>query len=255
MTAAIRGHRVGVRFQFDRQRRPITPALARIRRRCTESWGLQGVDLELGPGNSVALIGGNGAGKTTLLRVVAGVLSPDAGTIEVTGRIGSLLSVEAGLLPRLTGRENCRLLGVMAGASGSEATAATDEIEARAGLGQAFDRPVSSYSQGMQARLGFAAIEQYDPDVLLLDEVHDAVDQDFRSAINDRVQWTVRRGGIVLVAGHELEELEKICGSAIMLERGRIGAVGPFAEVAGRYRSEVVTGDDREAGATSRSRA
>src|SRR5436190_7030121 len=115
VSALIRVEGLGVRFQFDRQGRPVTPAVARIRRHCTSAWGLRAVKLEIAPGECVALIGPNGAGKTTLLRAIAGVLAADEGKVEVHGRLGPLLSVEAGLVRLLTGRESCRLLCAVAG--------------------------------------------------------------------------------------------------------------------------------------------
>ena len=113
MSARIAAADVGVRFQLDRQHRPVTPTLARLRRRCTTFWALRGISFEIEPGAGVALIGPNGAGKTTLLRLMAGVLVPDEGEVLVHGRIGSLLSVDAGLMPVLTGRENAVLLGAL----------------------------------------------------------------------------------------------------------------------------------------------
>ena len=176
MSARIVAEGLGVEFRFDRQRRLVSPTLARLRRTGTSSWGLREINLEIGPGEAVALIGRSGGGKTTLLRTIAGVFVPDAGTIRVDGRIGSLLSVGAGVMGVLTGRENAQLLGVLAGLSLRESRRATSSVQAASGLGSSFDRPVSSYSQGMRARLGFAAADEADPTVLLLDEVHEALD-------------------------------------------------------------------------------
>ncbi len=114
MSTAVRANGVGVRFLFDRDRRVVT-RLARLRRRGAEAWGLRDVTLEVGAGEAVALLGRSGAGKTTLLRVIAGVLPADVGDVVVDGRLASLLSVGAGLMAPLTGRENAALLGVLAG--------------------------------------------------------------------------------------------------------------------------------------------
>ena len=176
MTAFMRAENVGVRFHFDRQRRVVTPTMARLRRRGATTWGLARVSFEIGPGESVALLGASGSGKTTLLRLMAGVLEPDSGSLEVGGRIGSLLSVDAGLMTPLTGRENSKLLGVLAGLSRGGSKAALEGVGERSRLGPAYDRPVSSYSQGMRARLGLTVAEETGPEVLVLDEVHEALD-------------------------------------------------------------------------------
>ncbi len=226
MSARIVATNVGVRFNLDRQHRPATPALARVRRRCTTIWGLRGLSFEIEPGAGVALIGANGVGKTTLLRLLAGVLAPDEGQVAVRGRIGSLLSVDGGLMTLLTGRENATLLGVLAGLPRERVRAALPLIASRAGLEEAFDRPVSTYSQGMRARLGFAVIEQTNPEVLLLDEVHEAMDEAFRRDLAARAGEIRGRGGIVVAAGHDHAELARLCdrgmlfgGSGIALGR------------------------------------
>jgi ABC-type polysaccharide/polyol phosphate transport system ATPase subunit len=222
---------VGVRFIFDRQQRPVTPTAARLRGRCTSAWGLQNVTVSIGPGESVALIGPNGAGKTTLLRTMARVLYPDRGTLQVNGRVGSLLSVEAGLTGALTGRENAILLGVIGGQTRSRARREAVAIGARSELGKAFDRPVSTYSHGMRARLGFAAVEHSEPEVLLLDEVYEALDEEFRSRVEERARELIRVGGIVVAAGHDHPELGRLCGRALALDGGRVSRDGSFAEV------------------------
>jgi ABC-type polysaccharide/polyol phosphate transport system ATPase subunit len=212
----------------------VTPAIARVRRHVIEHWGLRDVDLEVGAGEGVGLIGPNGAGKTTLLRVLAGVLPADEGKLEVRGRIGPLLSVHSGLVPLLTGRESCRLLGVLAGLDRSEARRALGEIKRRSSLGDAFERPVSSYSQGMRARLGFAAVDQVSPQVLLLDEVHEALDREARGVLEARVAEIRGEGGIVIAAGHDHAALGTLCNRGVVLHDGRVHSDGPFTEVAAR---------------------
>jgi homopolymeric O-antigen transport system ATP-binding protein len=235
MDARVEVESAWVRFLFDRQRRPVTPGLARIRRNCTEGWGVRGVDLRVDAGESVALIGANGAGKTTLLRIVAGVLAPDAGRVSVRGRVGSLLSTEAGLMSLLTGRENSMLLGVLAGMSRADSRASLEAIRVRSELGDAFDRPVSSYSQGMMARLGFAVVELAEPKILLLDEVHEALDHEFREFVGRRARTILDGGGIVLAAGHDHAVLKDLCGRAVLLEAGAVQADGSFDDVLDLY--------------------
>lgn len=219
MKAEIVVENLGVRFDLDRQKRPTTPALAHVRRGCSTLWGLHELSCHVPAGAGVALIGPNGVGKSTLLRVMAGVLEPDCGTIRVCGKVGSLLAVGAGLMPRLTGRENSLLLAVLAGMRRREARAALDEVRERSELGAAFERPVSTYSLGMRARLGFSVIEQTRPDILLLDEVHEAIDAGFKQHVESYAEELRLRGGIVIAAGHDVHELGRLADSAIRLGR------------------------------------
>jgi ABC-type polysaccharide/polyol phosphate transport system ATPase subunit len=229
---------VGVRFLFDRQSRVVTATLAHLRRRGSETWGLRDVTFELEPGDAVALIGSSGSGKTTLLRTIAGILTPDLGRIDVEGQVASLLSIDAGLMPVLTGRENARLLGVLAGLPRADARRRLAAVHERTGLGAEFDRPVSSYSQGMRARLGFAVAEQVEPSILLLDEVHEALDHEFRIIVEERAAETVRGGGIVVAAGHDHPMLERLCTRALLLEHGRLVRDGSFEEIQTAYLGE-----------------
>lgn len=225
MTSRIVATEIGVRFQLDRQRRPVTPTLARMRRHCTTTWALRGISFEITAGSGVALIGPNGAGKTTLLRLMASVMVPDEGSIVVDGLVGSLLATDAGLMNPLTGRENTVLLGALAGLPRQQVRESLEAVNARAGLEQAFDRPVSTYSQGMRARLGFAVIEQRDPTVLLLDEVIEAVDEEFRRELAARAAEIRRRGGIVVAAGHDHAELARLCDRGLMISSSGVEEV------------------------------
>jgi ABC-type polysaccharide/polyol phosphate transport system ATPase subunit len=225
----------GVSFLFDRQKRVVTPALARLRRRGSTEWGLRGVEARVGPGEGLALIGLTGSGKSTFLRLLAGVYLPDEGRLDLKGRIGSLLSVQAGLLTPLTGRENSVLLGVLGGLTRAEAKRRLGAIKERSGLEDAFERSVSSYSHGMRARLGFAVAASSNPEILLLDEVHEAVDQHYREVIESCAQDVREAGGIVVAAGHDHAVLERMCDRAILFDRGRVAADGPFQEVRAVY--------------------
>jgi ABC-type polysaccharide/polyol phosphate transport system ATPase subunit len=227
----IRLEGVGVQFAFDRQQRPMTPIAAKFRRRTTTSWALDNLDLEFEGGESIALIGPNGAGKTTLLRVLAGVLPADSGSVTIDGVVGSLLSIRAGVTALLTGRENAMLLGVLTGLSRAESRYALEDVRERSGLGDAFEHPVSSYSQGMRARLGFAVVDRLEPQILLLDEVHEALDHEFRLGMEERALEIVDRGGIVVAAGHDHAELSRLCERALLLEDGHVAAQGPLAEL------------------------
>jgi ABC-type polysaccharide/polyol phosphate transport system ATPase subunit len=234
--AEIRVEQLGVRFDFDRLSRVVTPTLAHIRRIRATAWGLRGVDFHLAPGAGVALVGPTGSGKTTLLRVLAGVMPADEGRVRIRGRVGSLLATEVGVQALLTGRENALLLGVVAGLSLAETRGRVDEVAERARLGDAFDRPVHTYSEGMRARLHLAAIYGIAPDVLLLDEVFEALDHEFRAIVESYAHELRERGGVVVVAGHDHPALERICPRALWLDRGHVRAEGRFTDVIAAYR-------------------
>jgi ABC-type polysaccharide/polyol phosphate transport system ATPase subunit len=230
---------IGIEFVFDRHMRVVTQGEARIRGRGLTTWGLRDVSFEIGAGQGTALIGPSGSGKTTLLRVLACVYTPDVGRLEVHGRVASLLSIDAGLLSLLTGRENALLLGVLSGLSRRASMRALDAVKERSKLGDAFERPVLTYSQGMRARLGLAVAEERDPQILILDEVHEALDHEFRHFLQERAQAIVDAGGIVIAAGHDHGMLASLCSHALWLDGGMLRAHGPFEDVQPRYLAAV----------------
>jgi ABC-type polysaccharide/polyol phosphate transport system ATPase subunit len=233
--ASLHAAGLGVRFQFDRHRRVVSPTVARLRRRGPIVWGLRDIDLAIAAGEGVALVGSIGSGKTTLLRALGGILPADEGAVTVDGRIGTLLSTQAGLLSLLTGRENTLLLGVLYGLTRRETQAALDEIKDRSQLGDAFELPVATYSEGMCARLGFAVATYRPVDVLLLDEVHESLDHEFRLVVSEHAEAIRGRGGIVVAAGHDHGALEAICDRAILLEGGRVSRDGDFHPILDEY--------------------
>ena len=238
----INAERVGVRFQFDRHRRVVTPKASRFRPAATTTWGLRGVSFAASAGEGIALVGRSGSGKTTMLRTLAGVYVPDEGRLRVHRPLASLLAVDAGLLALLTGSENALLLGVLGGLSRRESKRALDAVKERSGLGDAFEYPVSAYSQGMCARLGFAVAEELEPRVLLLDEVHEALDHEFRAIVQERARTLIGTGGVVVATGHDHPLLEQLCDRAIYLDNGTVAADGPFRDVQRAYLEDVRTG-------------
>jgi len=233
---------VGVQFFFNRHLRVVTPGEARLRGHGTTTWGLRDVAFSIGSGEGTALIGPSGSGKTTLLRVLAGVYEPDHGQLKIRGRVASLLSVEAGLMSLLTGRENALLLGVIGGLSRRTMVRAIESVKGRSALGDAFERPVLTYSQGMRARLGLAVAEELEPQILLLDEVHEALDHEFRAFLQDWAHRMLARGGIVIAAGHDHPMLSSLCTRAIWLDGGSVCEDGPFDVVQPRYLAAVREG-------------
>ena len=234
MTAVL-ADGVGIHYLFDRQQRTVSPTIARLRRTSDEIWALRDVSFEMRPGDGVALLGASGSGKSTLLRTIAGVLEPDTGRLERSGRVGSLLSVHAGVMAALTGSENTLLLGVLAGMTPQQARAEIEEVRRRSGLDEQYEHLVGSYSQGMRARLGLAVIERTEPSILLLDEVHEALDHEFRDHMEAYAHELLAAGGIVVATGHDHPMLERLCTRALELEAGRVVADGEFSEVQRHY--------------------
>jgi ABC-type polysaccharide/polyol phosphate transport system ATPase subunit len=234
-TGEARAENLGVSFDFDHRSRVVTPTLSRIRRIRATTWGLRGVNLHFEPGAGVALVGPTGSGKTTMLRVLAGVIPPDDGNIEVRGRVSSLLATEAGVGIQLTGRENAMLLAVLAGLSYGEAVESMEFVGERARLAEAFDRPIYTYSEGMRARLHFAVIQAITPQILLLDEVFEALDHEFRGLVAEFARQLRDQGGIVVAAGHDHPALNRICDRGVWLDHGEVRRDGPFEEVISAY--------------------
>jgi lipopolysaccharide transport system ATP-binding protein len=228
----IEAEDVGVHYIFDGQMRTVSPTMAPLLRRSGgETWALEGVTFAIAPGEGVALLGASGSGKSTLLRTIAGVLVPDVGRLDTHGRVGSLLSVQAGVMAALTGRENTLLLGVLAGMTPRKARAEMEEVKRRSGLGEHYERLVASYSQGMRARLGLAVIERTEPLILLLDEIHEALDHEFRDHVSAYAHDLVARGGVVVATGHDHPMLERLCTRALLLKQGRLVADGDFKAI------------------------
>ena len=225
----------GVRFYFDRHLKVMTRNGARLRPHGSTKWGVRNVSFESAGGEGIAFIGRSGSGKTTMLRLLAQVYWPDEGEVAVRGRVASLLSIDAGLLSLLSGRENAMLLGVLGGLSRRASRRALESIKERSRLDDAFDQPVSTYSQGMRARLGFAVAEEVEPQILLLDEVHEALDHEYRDFVQERAQQIIEKGGIVVAAGHDHPMLARLCKRALWLQDGVIREDGPFDQVQRRY--------------------
>ena len=202
-----------------------------VRQPADEFWALRDVSFDLVHGESLAVIGPNGAGKSTLLQVLAGIILPSEGTVEVDGLISSLLTLGAGFDQELTGRENIRLAGAFLGIQGKEMAERTPGIIEFADLGPFIDAPIRTYSSGMRARLGFSIATSVDPDILLLDEVLATGDEVFRAKSKARVLDLVRAAKGVVFVTHDMNWVVEFCNRAILLQKGRIVAEGDPAEV------------------------
>jgi ABC-type polysaccharide/polyol phosphate transport system ATPase subunit len=199
-------------------------------------WALRDVSAEIVPGEAVGLIGRNGSGKSTLLRVLAGIIRPTTGTVQVDGRIGSLLELGAGFHPDFSGRENVYLNGSIQGLRRAEIRQRFDEIVAFAEVEHAIDRPVRTYSSGMAMRLGFAIAAFLQADVLLLDEVFAVGDENFQRKCFGVIAAFKNQGGTILFVSHDAQAVERLCERSILLSHGERAYDGPTHEAIVRYR-------------------
>jgi lipopolysaccharide transport system ATP-binding protein len=186
---------------------------------------LRDVNLTLGPGDRLGLIGSNGSGKTTLLRCLAGAYAPDKGYVEVNGRIASLLDLSMGIDPSATGLENIRLRGLVAGMSPREIAAKTEEIAEFSGLGPFLAMPMKTYSSGMQGRLAFATATAAEADILLMDEWIAVGDADFRQQAQDRLTSLLEQAHILVVASHEPNLIRSVCNKVMRMDHGQASEV------------------------------
>ena len=186
----------------------------------TEVTALSHVNLELRAGDRLGLVGHNGSGKTTLLRALSGAYEPDDGQVEVQGRIAALLDLSLGIDPLVTGFENMRLRGRIAGLSAREVEARMDEIAEFSGLGAFLAMPVKTYSAGMRARLAFAAATAVEADVLLMDEWIAVGDAAFQKLAHRRLLSLVERAGILVLASHDHDLLRLYCNKVMRLDGG-----------------------------------
>ncbi len=212
------------------------------RARYTEFHALNGVSIDIMPGERVGLVGHNGSGKSTLLKCMARILPPDEGTVEVNGRIATLLELGAGFSPELTGRENMYLNGSILGLSRDEVDESFDRIVDFAGVRDFIDTPVKNYSSGMYVRLGFAIAVHVDPDILLVDEVLAVGDQTFQDRSLARMTAFAEAGKTVVLVSHDLGSIESLCERVVVLEGGRIVFDGPSSQALAEYRRRLAAG-------------
>jgi ABC-type polysaccharide/polyol phosphate transport system ATPase subunit len=231
---AIDANDLGVRYSLRfTKKTTIRQSLAQVfaREAAEPFWALRNVSFRLVRGESLAVIGPNGAGKSTLLQVLAGIILPSEGAVEVHGHVSSLLTLGAGFDQDLSGRENILLAGAFMGLDDALVRELLPAIVEYADIGQFIDTPIKTYSSGMRARLGFAIATSVDPDILLLDEVLATGDAEFRAKSKARVIDLVNAAkGIVLVT-HDMAWVEEYCNRAILLEKGRVVIEGDPAEV------------------------
>ncbi len=250
-TPSVIADDVWVRFliRYHRTEMTIREAFVRsldiVRRREDRGWreafwALRGLNIHAHPGEIVGIVGRNGCGKTTLLKTLAGILTPDRGSVTVRGRVGCLLSFGVGFNPMLSGRENVFLNGSILGLSRREIAQRYNDIVEFSELGDFIDAPVRTYSAGMKGRLGFSIAVHIDPDVLILDEVLSVGDAAFRNKAGSILSRYHGSGKTVIVASHSMDLIRKQCDRAYWIGKGRVLMEGRPAEITQAYVSQSI---------------
>jgi ABC-type polysaccharide/polyol phosphate transport system ATPase subunit len=231
---AIEVKDLGVQYDLRFNRKTtIRQSIANIigRKPPPRFWALRHVDIRLVRGESLAVIGPNGAGKSTLLQVLAGIMRPTEGTVDVRGHVSGLLGLGAAFDPELSGVENILLGGAFLGVPDAKIRELLPGIVEFADIGEFIEAPIKTYSAGMRARLGFALATSVDPDILLLDEVLATGDAAFREKSRERVIELVGAAKAVVLVTHDMEWVREYCNRAILLEKGHLVMDGPPEDV------------------------
>ncbi len=198
-------------------------------------WALEDVSFKLNEGQVLGVIGTNGAGKSTLLKLLSRITSPTTGTINIKGRMSSLLEVGTGFHPELTGRENIYLNGAILGMSKQEISRKLDEIVEFSGCASFVDTPVKRYSSGMIVRLGFAVAAHLESEILIVDEVLAVGDMAFQKKCIGKMKDISKGGRSVLFVSHNLNSVANLCDSGILMENGRLTYEGDITSTIDRY--------------------
>jgi lipopolysaccharide transport system ATP-binding protein len=196
---------------------------------------LDDVSFDLAAGESLGIVGENGAGKSTLLKVVAGVITPTRGRIDVRGRVGALLELGSGFHPEYSGLANIDLAAALLGLTPAEIASKREEIVAFADIGEHIHDPIKHYSSGMVVRLGFAVATALQPDILITDEVLAVGDESFQKKCVAWMENYLAGGGTLLLCSHSMYHVQKLCHRALWLKDGRTVNYGPAAEVTQAY--------------------
>ncbi len=231
---AITAGNLGVRYDLRfTKKTTVRGSIAQMlgRGHIDKFWALRHVDLHVQRGESLAVIGPNGAGKSTLLQVLAGIIHPSEGAVDVFGHVSGLLTLGAGFDKDLTGRDNILLGGAFLGLDDGVTRELLPSIIEYAELGDFIDAPLKTYSSGMRARLGFAIATSVDPDILLLDEVLSTGDANFRAKSKARVIEIVGAAKAVVLVTHDMGWVTEYCNRAILIERGLVVMEGEPADV------------------------
>ena len=245
MGDAITVHDLGVKFHLNqrgrrRKKRQLRHVFARGNYRTDERafWALRNISFSISAGEAVGIVGRNGSGKSTLLRLVAGVLLPDEGTVQVNGGVGAMLGLSAGFVGALTARDNVYLLSALHGFSRSQVDERFDEIVKWAEVEDFVDTQIKHFSNGMRARLAFSVVTQLQEPILLVDEVLAVGDRSFRRKCSSVIENMLSDGRTMLLVSHNEADLRRLCTRGIYIRDHGIVADAPIEEVLELYSAD-----------------
>jgi ABC-type polysaccharide/polyol phosphate transport system ATPase subunit len=205
-------------------------------------WALKDVSFNVGPGESIGIIGRNGAGKSTLLKILSKITPPTSGSITARGRIASLLEVGTGFHPELTGRENIFFNGSLLGMKRKEIEAKFDEIVDFSGVEKFLDTPLKHFSSGMQLRLAFGVAAFLEPEILIIDEVLAVGDASFQRKCFEKMDNVNKSGRTLLFVSHNMAQVKALCRTGLFLEKGQVAYQGAMKDAISAYLSGTNNG-------------
>ena len=205
----------------------------------SEFWALSDINFSVKKGEVVGFIGSNGAGKSTLLKIIAGVMKPTKGSVEIYGNICPMIELGAGFDMDLTARENIFLNGAVLGYSKEFLESKFDEIVEFSELKDFLDVPVRNFSSGMVARLAFSIATIVDPEILIVDEILSVGDIAFQQKSENKMRSMIGGGTTVLFVSHSIDQIKNLCDKVIWLDHGKIKQVGPAKEICDNYKESV----------------
>jgi ABC-2 type transport system ATP-binding protein len=230
----------GVRFSRGKRHRSARDFLIRGQRgtRPGEFWALDGVSFDVRPGEAIGVVGRNGQGKSTLLKLIAGVLLPDRGHVDVTAGVAPLIEITGGFVNDLTVRDNIGLTAGLHGMSKADIDARFAEIVEFAEIEDFLDTPYKHLSSGMKVRVAFAVVSRLEEPVILVDEVLAVGDKAFRNKCYARIEELLVAGRTLFLVSHSDKDLRRFCERGLYLRRGRLVADGPVEDVLAAYAEE-----------------
>ncbi|HEX4442826.1 MAG TPA: ABC transporter ATP-binding protein [Galbitalea sp.] len=235
---------LGIQFKRNRRhRRSFKDLFAESSRRARpdEFWAFRGVNFSIAEGEAIGVVGRNGQGKSTLLKLVADVMLPDEGKVEVIGGVAPLIEITGGFVDDLSVRENIYLTAGLHGMSTEEINARFDEIIDFAEIGDFVDTPYKHLSSGMRVRVAFAVISRLEEPILLVDEVLAVGDRQFKQKCYKRIDELLAGGRTMFFVSHSEADLLRFCKRGLYLDKGELVLDGPIKDVVDRYNEDYST--------------